>query len=245
MNFFIVQFVLMIRHDFKMPLHMVFRMGGTNMKGIYDQDTFYPQFRKDVENARSLVLIQSPFLSVRRIRSLYSSLKKCVSRGVRVCVFSQKPFKRSEVFDAAADLLKSLGIHLNLIPNIHEKLVIVDEHIFWDGSLNVLSQNISKERMTRWESMEMVHDAAFRHNLMTCASCVVTPIGMLVRHRRNMMGITQKELASKTGLTQSIISQFESSKRDIQLSTLKRICRVTFLELRCLPWFEVMDDRTE
>jgi len=48
-------------------------------------------------------------------------------------------------------------------------------------------------------------------------------IGMLIKQTRNEMGITQEELASKSGTTKHYISKLENNKIGIELSTLKRI----------------------
>ncbi len=49
-----------------------------------------------------------------------------------------------------------MGIQVLLcIGNHHRKLAILDRKILWEGSLNILSQNHSREIMRRIESKEL------------------------------------------------------------------------------------------
>jgi DNA-binding XRE family transcriptional regulator len=48
-------------------------------------------------------------------------------------------------------------------------------------------------------------------------------IGMLIRKTRNELGLTQEELASKSGTTKHYISKLENNRIGIELSTLRRI----------------------
>lgn len=47
-----------------------------------------------------------------------------------------------------------------------------------------------------------------------------------VRFRRRKLGMTQMELADKSGLTQSQIARFESGKTNVRLCTLLSILKV-------------------
>jgi hypothetical protein len=94
---------------------------------IFDQDTFTPAFIADLNQAKGLVLLQSPFMTVRRIDELKGAFKNCARRGVRVCVFAQEPSawhsdaeNRAQLEEAKQSLL-SLGMHVTLRQNIHEK----------------------------------------------------------------------------------------------------------------------------
>ena len=48
-------------------------------------------------------------------------------------------------------------------------------------------------------------------------------IGMLIKKTRNELGLTQEELASKSGTTKHYISKLENNRIGIELSTLKKI----------------------
>lgn len=48
-----------------------------------------------------------------------------------------------------------MGIHVIFTCGHHRKLVIIDRHILYEGSLNVLSQSDSAEVMRRIDSVKL------------------------------------------------------------------------------------------
>ena len=62
-------------------------------------------------------------------------------------------------------------MHVNAIPKIHEKLVLIDESVFWEGSLNPLSYWDNTERMTGWQGVEKVRSVVTSHRLDDCFAC--------------------------------------------------------------------------
>ncbi|MBK8632764.1 MAG: helix-turn-helix domain-containing protein [Saprospiraceae bacterium] len=48
-------------------------------------------------------------------------------------------------------------------------------------------------------------------------------LGMLIKQTRHDLGLTQEELADKSGTTKHYISRVENNRTGIELSTLKRI----------------------
>ena len=51
-------------------------------------------------------------------------------------------------------------------------------------------------------------------------------IGFLLHEARKEKGMTQEELAAKTGTTKSYISKIENNVKEVRLSTLKKIVEV-------------------
>lgn len=144
-------------------------------------------------------------------------------------------------------MLLSLDVDVCFRPKIHEKLVIIDECIFYDGSLNTLSQSETSERMNRWESREMVREAIAKHKLDTCDHCLAMRLGAnnidhlrlsFIQHRQ-ALGLTKKDLASLSGVARSTIANFELGKSTINLITLDRLCAAMHLVVRSLPKFMI------
>jgi DNA-binding XRE family transcriptional regulator len=238
----------------------------TESHAVFTHKDFVKCFTVDLANARGLVLIQSPYLSTRRINDLRLSLEKCIYRGVRVCVFAEKPrdMNREEsatraAFQSSLDMLGGVGAHVTLVPRIHEKLAIIDETIFWDGSYNILSHLDTSERMTRWVSLEKVCGAIELHKLHDCVRCSANAysrkhdrslseqIGARLTARRIMLGWSQVELSKRSGVRQATISEIESGKRDVQLSTLERLARALGMSCRLIPWYllSAIEERVE
>lgn len=227
------------------------------MHQVYDQENFYPKLELDLKDSRFLVLIQSPYMTVRRISKLRPILSECIAKGVRVCVFTQKIDRKfcsdeeyeqkNDALELASQRLRSIGAHVNLVNKIHEKLVLVDENVLWEGSLNPLSHRDTSERMIRWESFQMVCNAVLKHNLNKCLACrksscdgnVQNLVGSWIRKRRMQLKLSQSELSNMTKISQHTISKIEQGKYDCRLSTASKILKELDLHFRPVPWFMV------
>jgi phosphatidylserine/phosphatidylglycerophosphate/cardiolipin synthase-like enzyme len=129
---------------------------------LYDQDSFYKAFVHDLERARSLVVIESPFITRKRMNVLFPALSRLRSKGVRI-VINTKPFTEHELSYRkqamwVVGVLQDLGIEVLLTVGHHRKLAIIDTDILWEGSLNILSQNDSCEIMRRIRSIDAVKE---------------------------------------------------------------------------------------
>ncbi|HSX35941.1 MAG TPA: phospholipase D-like domain-containing protein [Patescibacteria group bacterium] len=123
---------------------------------LFNERTFYAQFRQDLERAKKEIVIESPFMTSRRVRSLLPDLRRAVQRGVEITVSTREPeehegFLRLEARRSVA-ALQTTGIQVLLTVGHHRKLAIIDRKILWEGSHNILSQNNSREVMRRIDS---------------------------------------------------------------------------------------------
>lgn len=127
---------------------------------LFNEDTFYDKFLKDISNCQSELIIECPFITNRRLTMLLPTLRKLKARGVRVTVNTRDPDEeskehwRSEATSALATLQRH-GIQVLFTDSHHRKLAIIDRRVLWEGSLNILSQNDSCEVMRRIESGQM------------------------------------------------------------------------------------------
>ena len=62
---------------------------------LYNQNTFYGAFLKDLHHAKSLVIIESPFITEKRMQVLLPILKKLQVKNIRIIV-NTKPFNEHE-----------------------------------------------------------------------------------------------------------------------------------------------------
>lgn len=124
---------------------------------LFDETTFYTQFNKDLLRAEHEVVIESPFISTARMDKLASVFERLVGKGVKVFVITRDPNMHSgEMATQAEEAIRyfeTIGVQvLVTINKHHRKLAILDRNILWEGSLNILSQNDSREIMRRTES---------------------------------------------------------------------------------------------
>lgn len=64
---------------------------GLTSSSLYDEDTFYDRFAKDLKKCQSEVIIESPFITNRRLGLLLPALQKLKSRRVRVTINTRDP----------------------------------------------------------------------------------------------------------------------------------------------------------
>ncbi len=126
---------------------------------LFDQNSFYKAFEKDLARANQELVIESPFITVRRLTHLLPIIKKLKKRGVRITVNTKDPFEYDTVrwqgeATKAVRLLQCAGVKVLYTVGHHRKLAIIDRAILWEGSLNILSQSDSCEIMRRTQSPE-------------------------------------------------------------------------------------------
>ncbi|MGE0264987.1 MAG: helix-turn-helix domain-containing protein [Candidatus Obscuribacterales bacterium] len=99
--------------------------------------------------------------------------------------------------------------------------------------------------MNRWVDTGRVHQAVSKHGLQTCSQCcrlagggsVRSNLGVLISKRRKMLEMSQREVARRAGVSQSVVSRIEQGTLDCRLSTIERLCRVLEMDCRLLPSF--------
>jgi len=124
---------------------------------LYDEKTFYQTFLRDLEGCRSEVIIESPYITSKRAEMLIPIFNALLSKGVKIYVMTRNPQEHEENMEyqseEAISQFERMGVHVLLcIGNHHRKLAILDRKVLWEGSLNILSQNHSREIMRRIES---------------------------------------------------------------------------------------------
>lgn len=127
---------------------------------LYDEQTFYADFVKDLKHSQERVIIESPYLTCRRVRQIAPVLAKLTKRGVKITVNTRNPQHHDEYLRMQAYMaikqLNAAGVDVNAYSNYHHrKIAIIDSSILWEGSLNILSQNNSCEIMRRITSPEL------------------------------------------------------------------------------------------
>jgi phosphatidylserine/phosphatidylglycerophosphate/cardiolipin synthase-like enzyme len=123
---------------------------------LHDETTFYNGFTRDLLDAKEEVIIESPFITAKRLNILKPLFERLINRNVRVYVITRHPNEhRDDMVEQAKDAIAyfiSLGVKVVLCEDgHHRKLAIIDKRITWEGSLNILSQCRSREFMRRIE----------------------------------------------------------------------------------------------
>jgi phosphatidylserine/phosphatidylglycerophosphate/cardiolipin synthase-like enzyme len=127
---------------------------------LYDEKRFYVAFTHDIKKARHEVIIESPYLTCRRASELLPTFERLIRRGVSVRINTRNPnhhdqYLRHQAWQVVYKL-RSSGVKVKLYNDYrHRKVAVLDRQILWEGSLNILSQNNSREVMRRTHSEEL------------------------------------------------------------------------------------------
>ncbi|MFO0971376.1 MAG: phospholipase D-like domain-containing protein [Candidatus Saccharimonadales bacterium] len=130
-----------------------------NNSELFDSDSFYKAFERDLRSAKHSVIIESPFITSRRMEYLLPILIKLRRNGVRVVVNTRDPKEHNEEYAIQAEdviaTMQEIGVKVLYTVKHHRKLAIIDGEILWEGSLNILSQGDSCEVMRRTVSTSL------------------------------------------------------------------------------------------
>lgn len=129
---------------------------------LYDQGTFYKQFSRDLLAAKHEVIIESPFITTKRMNVLLPIFAKMSRHNVRIIVNTRNPEDHDgdyyyQALDAIADM-QELGVTVLYTSGHHRKLAIIDRETVYEGSLNILSFSDSCEIMRKMVSEVVAHE---------------------------------------------------------------------------------------
>ena len=117
-------------------------------KFFYDSETYGDAFRADIINAKSEVLISSPYVSAAGSERLLRAYVAMVNKDVKVSLVT---FPSSRYSDDITDRIKKIhnklmiaGIELQFVDHIPSKYAVIDKEILWYGSMNLVS-NIKED----------------------------------------------------------------------------------------------------
>ncbi len=126
---------------------------------IYDGKSFYHGFCNDLQNAKSEILIVSPFMRKSRITSIMRMLAPIIESGVKVTVVTRPPvdFKERErdTVIECAEKLRENGVTVKYKSDFHQKFIVIDQSVVWYGSVNFLSFGTHEESIMRFENADI------------------------------------------------------------------------------------------
>lgn len=235
----------------------------------FDHLTFLEAFERDLQHVRLSVLIQSSFVSDLGISRLEHRFKDLANRKIPVCMFLQQPhgwtnpavittdlqLQTLNAFKQRIEILRSLHVHVNVRQFIHEKVIVLDFGILYDGGMNVMSYNPMRttERITRREHAYKSLCAIAKHSLDSCIVCTDRPdldespafcierdsAGVSLAALRTSKGMTQQELATRISMTTRGLGKIENGKSLPKLSTVIEICDTLETTLVAVPKYAV------
>jgi hypothetical protein len=123
---------------------------------LFDESNFYSGFIKDILSAKQEIIIDSPYITTKRVDSLLPFFEQAIRKGIKIFLLTRIATEQDENMryytEVEIERLSKLGITvLAFEGKIHHKIAIIDRRVLWEGSLNILSQRDSQEFMRRFE----------------------------------------------------------------------------------------------
>ncbi|NCU40499.1 hypothetical protein EOL73_01950 [Candidatus Saccharibacteria bacterium] len=108
---------------------------------LYDQNTFYKTFERDLKHCRQELIIESPFITAQRMNALLPLFARLRRHGVHIVINTRNPTEHDgDYYYQALDAItamQDLGITVLYTVGHHRKLAIIDRELFYEGSLNI------------------------------------------------------------------------------------------------------------
>ncbi|RJQ24767.1 hypothetical protein C4577_07085 [Candidatus Parcubacteria bacterium] len=73
---------------------------------LYDEKTFYNRFTRDLLDAKEEVIIESPFITTKRMTALRPIFEKLINKGVKVYIMTRDPREHSEEYEIQSEAKK-------------------------------------------------------------------------------------------------------------------------------------------
>lgn len=235
-----------------------------NLEG-YDDADFHSQALEDIGEAQICVRFALFSYTPDGVERMAPAITKAFERGVPVCAYLMIPYRWDERHTATGDrkrdfdkkekaieMLKELGVHINMVAKVHRKQIIIDFRTYWRGSLNPMSQapGFSDEQMERSHDSYKSLEALIRHKMDKCSTCrklaeaeppnnaVITDassVGRIVRANRIALNVPQRKLAEFLHMEPGQISRIERGRHLPRVDTMFKIFDAMNLKVVVLP----------
>ncbi|RTL36010.1 MAG: hypothetical protein EKK48_27010 [Candidatus Melainabacteria bacterium] len=127
---------------------------------VFTDLNYWETLKADLLSAERTLVVVCPYLTVRRTRAYTEIFEELVARNVAVRVITlPSGLLKEHMADQSALVMENLldlGIEVITVPKIHQKIILVDEKVSWDGSLNWLSHKDTAEHINRSENLDKV-----------------------------------------------------------------------------------------
>lgn len=175
---------------------------------ILNEKNFYDVFREDLKIAKSSVVIFSPFIARKRLRTIKKDFINSLKRGIKIYIVTRYPDYQGsnrrnvgklieEIRETGAEVViasEKVGFHAKF----HDKIAVVDDSVFYHGSMNILSQSNSSESMIAFRSRKTINELV-----------KIFGIKRIIRNYQNLTG----EDSSQSSIIRSV-GELLSKKKD-------------------------------
>lgn len=129
---------------------------------IYNNSNFIEALSKDISEAKSEIIIVSPFIKKKRLVQMLSLLELPKKNNVYIQIISRSQNKVDkkyrEIMSDIYKMIKDNNIDLILQGEIYQKFIIIDGKVSWYGSIDVLNYDDNNESIMRLKSNEIAQE---------------------------------------------------------------------------------------
>lgn len=139
----------------KIGYELCVNMDGEKQKAnaIYDIENYAETYWRDLEEARSAVIVSSPRLNNQKVNRIITVLGKRRELGVKVTIVTWHPdaykYGRDDVRMELMERLRKAGFEIRLVEESCEHYAVIDNEIVWYGSVNLLSKEDAEDNLMR------------------------------------------------------------------------------------------------
>ncbi len=129
---------------------------------IFNKDSFFPVYLRDIAVASKHLLIVSPFVTKKRMLQMMEHFNGLLRKQVKIRIIT-RPYddydeNKKDMLNNLFSAIETDGIQMVFKTNIHQKFAIIDNKITWYGSINLLSFGYSEESIMRLESSSIARE---------------------------------------------------------------------------------------
>ena len=126
---------------------------------IYDINNYAETYWKDIEEARTNVVISSPRLNTQKVKRIIDNLEERQELGIKVTIVTWHPdaykYGRDDVRMELLEELRKAGFEIKLVSDNCEHYAVIDNEIVWYGNVNLLSKEDAEDNLMRVCSKEI------------------------------------------------------------------------------------------
>ena len=130
-----------------------------SINSIFDAKTFRDIYENDLSSANNSIIITSPGLNNSQVNKTIRLTEASQYNGVQMTVLTlpahDYPDDRIKITEKLISKLKSSGIYVKEVRNLHEHFAIIDREVVWYGSINLLSRTKEEDNMIRIHNKEL------------------------------------------------------------------------------------------
>jgi superfamily I DNA and/or RNA helicase len=128
----------------------------------FSEKNFWPSFKRDLKSVKQEAIIFSPFITIKRSGQFMDYFRALRSKDIEIHINTRPPNQQTGEMQKQSEIVieqfENMGIKVTQRSKMHQKVAILDSHIAWIGSLNILSHSDTQEYMARFEGESAIKD---------------------------------------------------------------------------------------